>query len=92
MVDFPPSAHALKRVVVGLESELAPILSLEMAAGDVQAHHRKHATRKPVKVEAFVSELCFSLLFPFLCVKPCLKMLQLDIDCGTSWLFILVQL
>ena len=35
MADFPPTAHALKRVVVGLESELAPILSLNMAAEDV---------------------------------------------------------
>ena len=35
MAAFPRSAHALKRVVVGLESELAPILSLGMAAGDV---------------------------------------------------------
>jgi hypothetical protein len=32
---FRHSAYALKRVVAGLGSELAPILSLEMAAGDV---------------------------------------------------------
>ena len=35
MADFRHSADALKRVVVGLGSELAPILSLEMAARDV---------------------------------------------------------
>ena len=35
MADFLPSVDALKRVVVGLESELARILSLEMAARDV---------------------------------------------------------
>jgi len=34
-------------VVVGFGSELAPILSLEMAASDVQANRSKHATRKP---------------------------------------------
>ena len=50
MVAFPPSAHALKRVVAGFGPELAPILSLEMAAGDVKARQRNHATRKPVKV------------------------------------------
>ena len=32
---FPPSVDALKRVAVELGSELVPILSLEMAAGDV---------------------------------------------------------
>ena len=35
MEAFRPSAHALKRVVAGLGSELAPILSLKMAAEDV---------------------------------------------------------
>ena len=35
MEAFRPSADALKRVVAGLGSELAPILSLEMAVGDV---------------------------------------------------------
>ena len=50
MVALPPSAHALKRVVAGFGPELAPILSLEMAAGDVKARQRNHATRKPVKV------------------------------------------
>ena len=62
MEAFRPSAHALKRVVAGLGSELAPILSLEMAAGDVQATRRKHVTRKPVTVEAklaCMSKLCF---------------------------------
>ena len=54
MAAFPPSADALKRVVAGLESELVPILSLEMAAEDVWASRRKHATRKLVKVQTFV--------------------------------------
>ena len=44
------SAHAPKRVVAGLGPEPAPILSLEMAAWDVQATRGKHATRKPVTV------------------------------------------
>ena len=35
MAAFRPSVHALKRVVAGPGSELAPILSLEMAAGHV---------------------------------------------------------
>ena len=35
MAGFRPSVHALKRVVAGLGSELAPILSLAMVAGDV---------------------------------------------------------
>jgi len=35
MAAFPFSVHAQKRVVVELGSELVPILSLEMAAGDV---------------------------------------------------------
>ena len=47
---FPPSVHAPKRVVAGFGPGRAPILSLEMAAGDVKARRRKHATRKPVKV------------------------------------------
>ena len=34
MAGFRPSADALKRVVAGLGSELAPILSQKMAAGD----------------------------------------------------------
>ena len=42
--------HALKLVVAGFGPELAPILSLEMAAGGVKARRRKHATRKPVQV------------------------------------------
>ena len=54
MAGFPPSADALKRVVAGLGSELAPILSLEMAAGDVSAYRRKHVIRKPVTVENFM--------------------------------------
>ena len=57
MAALPPSAHAPKRVVAGLEPELAPILSLEMAAWDVQATRGKHATHKPVTVgeETFVA-------------------------------------
>ena len=50
MAGFPPSANALKRVVAGLGSELAPILSLEMVVSDVQANRSKHVTRKPVTV------------------------------------------
>ena len=50
MVALPPSAYALKRAVAEFGPELAPILSLEMAAEDVQATRRKHATRKPVQV------------------------------------------
>ena len=56
MAALPPSAHARKRVVAGLEPELAPIRSLETVAWDVQATRGKHATRKPVTVgeETFV--------------------------------------
>ena len=56
MAALPPSAHARKRVVAGLEPELAQIPSLGMAAWGVQATRGKHATRKPVTVgeEAFV--------------------------------------
>jgi len=50
MVAFPSSAYALRRVVAGFGPELAPILSLEMAAGDVKARQRKYATCKPVQV------------------------------------------
>ena len=64
MAGFLPSADALKRVAVGLGSELARILSRNMAAGDVQAYRRKHATRKPVMVRNFMSKL--SCLFLFL--------------------------
>ena len=53
MAGFRPSADALKRVVAELGSELALIPSLKMAAGDVQAHRRKHATRKPAKVRNY---------------------------------------
>ena len=72
MAAFPPTAHALKHAVAGLGPELALILSLEMAATDVQACRSKHATRKPVTVETFVSKLSL-----FLCVMltlTCLKM------------------
>ena len=63
MAAFPPSVHAPKRVVAGFRAELALILSLEMAATDVQACRSKHATRKLVTVETFVSKLSL-----FLCV------------------------
>ena len=59
MAGFPHSVDALKRAVVGLESELAPILSLEMAAGDAKASRSRHATRKPVKVQNSILNLCF---------------------------------
>ena len=72
MEAFRPSAHALKRVVAGLGSELAPILSLEMAARDVSAHRRKHATRKPVQVRNAVSNLCFCV-FCFFVVLVCFE-------------------
>ena len=80
MADFPPSAHVLKRVVVGLGSELAPILSLEMEARDVLASHTKHATRKPVKVQSFVNKLCLRLRFRFFLFCSCvLKMLAINL-------------
>ena len=61
MAASPPSIDAQKRVVAGFREELALILSLEMAAKDVQACRSKHATRKPVTVETFVSKLCLLL-------------------------------
>jgi len=89
MVALPPSAYALKRVVAGFGPELAPILSLEMAAEDVQATRRKHATRKPVqvcrrnfRVRALSLSLSLSLslfvvtvAFHFRCLKVCLEVL-----------------
>ena len=72
MAGFRPSVHALKRVVAALGSELAPILSLEMAARDVSAHRRKHATRKPVQVRNAVSNLCFCV-FCFFVVLVCFE-------------------
>ena len=65
MAAFPPSVHAPNRVVAGFGEEPALILSLEMVVTDVQACRSKHATRKPVTVETFVSKLS---LFLFLCV------------------------
>ena len=62
MAAFPPSVHAPKRVVAGFREGLALIPSLEMAAMDVEACQRKHATRKPVTVETFVSKLCLFLV------------------------------
>ena len=89
MVALPPSAYALKRAVAGFGPELAPILSLEMAAEDVQATRRKHATRKPVqvcrrnfRVRALSLSLSLSLslfvvtvAFHFRCLKVCLEVL-----------------
>jgi len=69
MAAFPPSVHAPKRVVAGFREGLALILSLEMAAMDVEACRSKHVTRKPVTVETFVSKLCL-----FLCVMLTLIM------------------
>ena len=87
MAIFLPSAHALKRVVAGLGSELAPILSLEMAAGDVQATLRKHVTRKPVTVETCMSKLCF-FFFHFVMLPRVQLRAQLfmfdNIDCEIS--------
>ena len=50
MAAFPTSAHAPKHAVAALGPELALVLSLDMAAGAVQANGSKHATRKAVKV------------------------------------------
>ena len=83
MVALPPSAYALKRAVAEFGPELAPILSLEMAAEDVQATRRKHATRKPVQVcrrNFRVRALSLSLFlvtvaFHFRCLKLCLEVL-----------------
>ena len=70
MADFPTSARALKHAVAGLRPELALILSLGMAAGDVQANRSEHATRNPVQVgETFVFNPCFWLLWPCLLFK-----------------------
>jgi hypothetical protein len=49
MAAFRPSAHALKRAVAAFGQERVPILRLNMAAGDVQATWRKHATLNPAK-------------------------------------------
>ena len=65
MAGFPSSAHALKRVVAGLGSELAQTLSLNTAAGDVQASRRKHATHKPAPVQNSVPNLCYYLSFSY---------------------------
>ena len=70
MVAFPPSVHALKRVVAGFGQELAPILSLEMAAGHVKARRRNHAIRKPVKVcrRTFRNQALFFVTVPSNCL------------------------
>ena len=78
MAAFPPSARALKHAVAGLGPELALILSLGMAAGDVQANRSEHATRKPVQVvgETFVSlQALFLVAMALLAVQVCLKVL-----------------
>ena len=78
MAVFPPSARALKHAVAGLGPELALILSLGMAAGDVQANRSEHATRKPVQVvgETFVSlQALFLVAMALLAVQVCLKVL-----------------
>ena len=62
MVAFLPSAHALKLVVAALGSELAPILSLKMAAGIVWVSRRKNVTRKPVQVQTPAPKLSFFYL------------------------------
>jgi len=67
MAAFRLSAHALKRVVAASGEELVPILRLNMAAGDVLATWRKRATRKPVKVQNFLSNLSFCLSFCLIC-------------------------
>ena len=54
MAAFLPSAHAPKRAVAAFGEEAAPILRLNMVAGDVQATWKKHATRKLVKVNVFL--------------------------------------
>ena len=59
MAGFLPSAHAPKRAVAGFEEGRAPILRLNMVAGDVVATYRKHATRKPVKVRHFTFKHSF---------------------------------
>ena len=64
---FLRSAHARKRVVAGLESERATILSLEMAAGDVQATRRNHVTRKPVTVGNNLHVQAVYVLFMCVC-------------------------
>ena len=106
MVAFPPSVHALKRVVAGFGPELAPILSLEMAAGHVKARRRNHAIRKPVKVcrRTFRNQALFFVTVPFLRLKLSLKVLLLLVAylvkivtvvcciCSLVWLWILIQL
>ena len=59
MAGFLPSAHAPKRAVAGFGEGRAPILRLNMVAGDVVATYRKHATRKPVKVIHFAFKHSF---------------------------------
>ena len=98
MVALPPSAYALKRAVAGFGPELAPILSLEMAAEDVQATRRKHATRKPVQVcRRNFRVRALSLSLSLCCDRGLSLSLSQslfggtlsgeDIDCGISCLF-----
>ena len=72
MAAFPPSAHAPKHAVAALGPELALILSLDMAAGAVQANGSKHATRKAVKV---CIQALFLVAVALLAVRVCLKVL-----------------
>ena len=65
MAGFPASADALKRVVAGLRSELAPILSLEMAAEHVWASPSRRATRKRVKVQIPCSSCVCVFVYEF---------------------------
>ena len=65
MAGLPSSAHALKHAAAGVGSELALILSLEMAVGNVQAHRRKRATRKPVQVQNLCPSWVSTLLSVF---------------------------
>ena len=69
MAAFLPSAHAPKRAVAAFGEEVAPILRLNMAAGDVRATWKKHATRKPAKVNDLFGSiyLFFCVFFLFVC-------------------------
>ena len=98
MVALPPSAYALKRAVAGFGPELAPILSLEMAAEDVQATRRKHATRKPVQVcrrnfrvraiSLSLSLFVVTVAFHFRCLKLCLEVLLVVVKILTAALVV----
>ena len=80
MAAFPPSVHAPKRVVAGFREGLALILSLEMAAMDVEACRSKHVTRKPVTVETFVSSQAVLFLCVMLTLIMCLNIYMLQLS------------